>query len=517
MFVGRVKMMNNAEIMPMGYSAEEPQKAVFSRREMILSFAAVGLGYGFIKCFAAPFIIKGRMGLGAAALLIFTVIFGFCFKKGRKITPSKALRTVLCILFAANIFISANLLIQTLCFIFSAMIIVYDSIADTDGRFEKIRRLFPADMFTAVFRPFDEIGSCPAAIKSAAEKGSAGKTAANALLGLAIALPSTIIVGILLMSADSGFAEILSSFTDGGLRSVMIFAIQVIIGLPVGFYLFSMYRTHKNETVHSDDELKNMTSAFRFVPASAAAFSAVPLCVMYVIFFFSQASYFLSAFVSRLPADTESYSAYARQGFFQLCIVSVIDLAVIIGINLFSKVNEDGKKSGFLKAMTVTLCVFTVLLIITAVSKMGMYISVYGLTRLRFYTSWFMLLLGVLFIGIIISVACEKFNLSKFAVTAFTVMFAALSFSNADRLIAEYNIGRYLDGSLSSVDITMFSELSADAVPAAEKLYGHISSEEENALEDIVQRKISEANNADIRSITLSEIMADSSSSANQR
>ena len=500
--------MNNAEIMPMGYSAENPKEVPFSRREMILSFAAVVLGFAFIKCFAAPFLINGRMGLGAAAFLIFTVIFGLCFKKGRKITPFKALRTVLCILFAANIFISANLLIQTLCFVFSAMIMVYDSIADTDGRYEKIRRLFPADMFTAVFRPFDEIGSCPAAIKSAAKKGSAGKTAANALLGLAIALPSTIVVGILLMSADSGFADIVSSFADGGLRSVIIFAVQVIIGLPVGFYLFSMYRTHKNETVHSDDELKNMTSAFRFVPASAAAFSAVPLCVMYVIFFFSQASYFLSAFASRLPADTASYAAYARQGFFQLCIVAVIDLAVIIGINLFSKVNEDGKKSGFLKAMTVTLCIFTILLITTAISKMGMYISVYGLTRLRFYTSWFMLLLGVLFIGIIISVSWEKFNLSKFAVTAFTIMFAALSFSNADRLIAEYNIGRYLDGSLSSADITMFSELSADALPAAEKLCGHISSEEETALEKIIERKLSDINNADARSITLNEIIA---------
>lgn len=509
MFVGRVKMMmNNADIIPMGHLAGEQGKDIFSRREMILSFAAVGLGYGFIKCFAAPFLISGRMGSGAAAFLIFTVIFGFCFKNGRKITPLKALRTVLCILFAANIFISANLLIQTLCFVFSAMIIVYDSLADTDGRFEKIRRLFPADMFAAALRPFDEIGSCPKAIKSAAEKGSAGKTAANALLGLAIALPSTIAVGVLLMSADNGFAEILSSFADGGLRSVIIFAVQLVIGLPVGSYLFSMFRRHKNENVRSDDNWRHMAGSLRFVPASAAAFSAVPLCVMYVIFFFSQASYFLSAFVSRLPADTESYSAYARQGFFQLCIVSVIDLAVIIGINLFSKLNEEGKKSKFLKAMTVTLCVFTVLLIITAISKMGMYISVYGLTRLRFYTSWFMLLLGVLFIGIIISVIWEKFNLSKFAVTAFTVMFAALSFSNADRLIAEYNIGRYLDGSLSSVDITMFSELSADALPAAEKLYGHISSEEETVLEHIVQRKLYETDNADMRSITLSEILA---------
>lgn len=508
MFVRRVKIMNNAEIMPMGYSAEKPRNVPFSRREMILSFAAVGLGFAFIKCFAAPFLISGRMGLGAAAFLIFTVIFGFCFKEGRKITPFKALRTVLCILFSANIFVSANLLIQTLCFVFAALIMIYDSFADTDDRFDRIRKLFPADMFTAAVRPFEEMNACPKAIKIAAGKGSAGKTAANALLGLAIALPSTIVVGILLMSADSGFADIISSFADGGLSSVLTFVMQAVIGLPVGFYLFSMYRKHKNEIIHSDDDLEHMSSAFRFVPASAAAFSAVPLCVLYVIFFFSQASYFLSAFASRLPADTASYAAYARQGFFQLCIVAVIDLAVIIGMNLFSKVGENGKKSGALKAMTVTLCIFTILLIITAISKMAMYINVYGLTRLRFYTSWFMLLLAVVFMGIIVSAVWDKFNLWKFTVGAFTVMFAALSFSNADRLIAEYNIGRYLDGTLSSADITMFSELSADALPAAEKLNGHISSEEETALENIIERKLSDINNADARSITLSEIIA---------
>ena len=120
-----------------------------------------------------------------------------------------------------------------------------------------------------------------------------------------------------------------------------------------------------------------------------------------------------------------------------------------------------------------------------------------------------MLLLGLLFIGIIISVICGKFNLSKFAVTAFTVMFALLSFSNADRLIAEYNIGRYLDGSLPSADITMFRELSADAVPAAEKLRGHISPNEEEKLDEILESKSREFHNADIRSLTISELTAE--------
>ncbi|MGN0638364.1 MAG: DUF4153 domain-containing protein [Huintestinicola sp.] len=502
-------MMNDAGLMPMEAPIGRSDEAVFSKREKFFSFGAAVLGSVFVKCFAAPFMINARMGLGAAVFLILALVFALTFKKGRKITPSKALRIVLCVLFSANIFISANLLIQSLGFIFAAMILVYDCLADSDERFDRIRKLFPADIFAAAFRPLSDMGACPGAMKSAADKNKAGKAVKNALLGLAIALPSTMIVGILLMSADSGFADILSSITDGGLRSVMIFAVQTVIGLPVGFYIFAMCHAPGDCDESSDEYCLQRIAAVRFVPSGAAAFSAVPLCVMYVIFFFSQISYFLSSFASRLPSDMESYSEYARRGFFELCIVALINLAVIIGINLFSKYGEDGKKSEFLKIMTVTLCIFTILLIVTAVSKMGMYISVYGLTRLRFYTTWFMLLLGVLFIGIIISVVCGRFNLSKFAVTAFTVMFAVLSFSNADRLIAEYNIGRYLDGTLPSADITMFRELSADAVPAAEKLRGHISPKEEEVLDEILESKSREFHNADIRTVTVSELTAE--------
>ncbi|MDY3792038.1 MAG: DUF4173 domain-containing protein [Oscillospiraceae bacterium] len=501
--------MNDAGFMPMDTPLKKKNEAAFSKRETAFSFAAAALGFVFVKCFAAPFMTHSRMGLGAAVFLILALVFALTFKKRRKITPSKALRTVLCIMFSANIFISANFPVQLLCFIFAAMILVYDCLADSDERFDRIRKMFPADIFAAAFRPISDMGACPGAMKSAADKNKTGKAVKNALLGLAIALPSTIVVGILLMNADSGFADILTSITDGGLRSALIFAVQAVIGLPVGFYIFAMCHAPNEYDESSDEYCLQRIAALRFVPSGAAAFSAVPLCVMYVIFFFSQISYFLSSFASRLPSDMESYSEYARRGFFELCIVALINLAVIIGINLFSKYGEDGKKSKFLKIMTVTLCVFTILLIVTAVSKMGMYISVYGLTRLRFYTSWFMLLLGVLFIGIIISVIHNKFNLSKFAVTAFTLMFALLNFSNADRLIAEYNIGRYLNGTLPSADITMFRELSADAVPAAEKLRGHISPKEEEVLDEILESKSREFHKADIRTVTVSELMAE--------
>lgn len=501
--------MNDAGFMPMDTSLEKKNEIAFSKRETAFSFAAAALGFVFVKCFAAPFMTHSRMGLGAAVFLILALVFALTFKKGRKITPSKAFRTVLCVMFSANIFISSNLPIQSLCFIFAAMILVYNCLAESGERFDRIRKLFPADMLAAAFRPLSDMSACPCAMKSAADKNKAGKAVKNALLGLAIALPSTIVVGVLLMSADGGFADIISSIADGGLKTVLIFAVQSVIGLPVGCYIFAMCRAPGECDESSDEYCLERLAAVRFVPSGAAAFSVIPLCVMYVIFFFSQASYFLSSFASRLPSDMASYSEYARRGFFELCFVALINLAVIIGINLFSKCGEDGKRSEFLKIMTVTLCVFTILLIVTAVSKMAMYISVYGLTRLRFYTSWFMLLLGVLFIGIIISVICRKFNLSRFAVTSFTVMFGLLSFSNADRLIAEYNIGRYLNGTLPSADITMFCELSADAVPAAEKLRGHISQNEEEKLDEVLERKLGDFHRADIRTFTVSELMAE--------
>ena len=345
----------------------------FTKRERIFAFTAAAMGFLFIKLSAAPLMTCSRMGLGTSVFLMLALIFTLSFEKGRKITPAKALRLVMYVLFSANIFISANLLIRWLCLIFSLLILVYGCLADTDSRFERIRRLFPIDIFAAVFRPFSDMNACPAAIKSAADKNKAGKALKNALLGLAIALPSTISAGVLLMSADSGFASILTSFTDGGMQSLLIFAVQLVLCLPVGFYIFALCHAPKENTDYSDESCYEKIASVRFVPSGAAAFSAVPLCVLYVIFFFSQASYFLSSFASKLPSDMASYSEYARRGFFELCLVSLINLAVIIAINLFAKYCEDGSRPVFLKAMSCILCIFTILLIVTAVSKMETY------------------------------------------------------------------------------------------------------------------------------------------------
>lgn len=480
------------------------KEAVFSAKEKAMAFAAIILGFFFIKLAAAPYMVYGGLGIGSWLFLLFALFFTLAGSSDKRITRNKAVRIILYLLFSSVVVISANTLIQGLAFIFCALILVYGCFADSHREIDSVRGYFISDMLTAAFAPVSYMNDCPCAAKSAVSGHSAAGTVKNLLLGLMAAIPLTPVAAVLLMSADDGFADMLSELTSGGFTSAVQFAFQIGIGIPAGFYLFALMRTPEEDMSEYDEAYDRRMSMARKFPAQAAFFSVLPLCLLYVMFFFSQASYFLSSFASSLPENISSYSEYARRGFFELCLVALVNLIAITFINVFSCRRSDGKKSAYIRAITCVLCVMTLFLIVIAMSKMAMYIDVFGLTRLRFYTSWFMILLAVVFVGIFIMAVREGFNLPRFAVTAFTAMFALLCFSGADRLIAEYNVSRYLNGSLETVDISMFRELSADAVPAARKLYGSVSEFEAEWLDEIISEK---TRNLDIRLITISEVM----------
>ena len=130
---------------------------------------------------------------------------------------------------------------------------------------------------------------------------------------------------------------------NDGFTKVIIFIVQLLIGLPVAFYIFSGCRASEKQLskeLLKDENYEKDLRSVRFLSPVAGVFSALPVCVLYVIFFFSQLSYFLSAFMDKLPSNDTIYSEYARRGFFELCFVSVINLAIILALNLFCKDND---------------------------------------------------------------------------------------------------------------------------------------------------------------------------------
>ena len=101
---------------------------------------------------------------------------------------------------------------------------------------------------------------------------------------------------------------------------------------------------------------------------------------------------------------------------------------------------------------------------------MIMYIGEYGLTGLRFYTSWFMILLGIVFFVLILH---EVFHGVKTVATlfiSFTVMLGVLCFCDPDARIAQYNVESYLSGNIEEIDTCSLSALSEGAAPYIEKL-----------------------------------------------
>ena len=299
---------------------------------------------------------------------------------------------------------------------------------------------------------------------------SGGKTFGKIMLGVCIALIPTITV-IVLLSYDDGFTEILGNIFAFNFLDVLSHALSIGLGVPIGMYIFGLFLSSSDgdKADYIDAETMGKISLeMKRLPTVTGVAASVPLLFIYVVFFISQWRYYISGFTGVLP-DDQSYANYAREGFFQLCAVSVINLLAIIVLSAFMRRNEDGSSS-VLKLLSVVFSVFTLILISTAIAKMVMYIDCYGLTPKRVYASWFMVLLALAFVIITVKQFVEKFKAIIACVGVSVVMLAVLSLSNVDGIIAKCNVDRYLDGSLKTVDVGALYDLGDSATPELVRL-----------------------------------------------
>jgi hypothetical protein len=195
--------------------------------------------------------------------------------------------------------------------------------------------------------------------------------------------------------------------------------------------------------------------------------------------------YLFSAFMGTLP-EAFTYAEYARRGFFEMCAIAGINLAVLLVAHLIVQ-REYAEEPKVLRVQTIVLSLFTTLLIVIGLSKMMLYIEAYGLTPLRVYTSWFMVLLFLVFAVVMIR-QLKRFNASRIIIAGFVVWFLILSYGNVDGMIANYNIRQYEEGSLQTLDIEALGSLSDAVVPPLYKTYQQLDTT--NASESILAERI---------------------------
>jgi hypothetical protein len=158
-----------------------------------------------------------------------------------------------------------------------------------------------------------------------------------------------------------------------------------------------------------------------------------------------------------------TYSEYARRGFFELVFVVALVLPLLLAADWVLAESQRRTRIAYrlLAGLSVALLI---VLVISAVKRMLLYQSAYGLTELRLYTTAFMTWLGIVLIWFSVTVLRDRRSL--FAIGAVLAGFAvigAVNLVNPDALVARVNVSRAVDG--EDFDAAYAGSLSGDAVP----------------------------------------------------
>lgn len=270
------------------------------------------------------------------------------------------------------------------------------------------------------------------------EKKSKGGTGRAVLLGIVLAVPVLMIVLPLLSSADAGFEYLMGnvvSFMEKHLLSVFL---RMIFAIPVSAYLYGLVYggiSGRNTGRIQIKKLQETEKHIRCVPDAAVCTALVILCMVYVLFIGLQGTYLFSAFSGVIPQNF-TYAEYARRGFFELCGIGAWNLVILWCAGAFSR--TESRKHRGLSVLTVLLSVLTLLLIATAVSKLGIYISVYGLTVNRIIPMVFLIWMALVFVCVILH---QKYEIRtvRICIMAGAVLFCLLCVFPIESWAESYN------------------------------------------------------------------------------
>ena len=257
-------------------------------------------------------------------------------------------------------------------------------------------------------------------------------------LGIVMAVPILLIVLPLLSSADEGFQRILQNSGVYIQEHFLYNLARMILALPVAAYLFgSIYGgIHKRNTDNIDKEsLRETSRAVRIVPNTAITTAMLIVCAIYLLFIGLQGKYLFSAFAGIRP-ENFTYAEYARRGFFELCQTAALNLVLLLGANTFSRKGKEG--SAVLRWLNVLLSVLTLLLILTAMSKMVLYIAAFGFTIKRVLTMVFMIWMAVVFTLAIVH-QWKKFPVVRICVITGAVLYCTLCILPVEHMMDAYN------------------------------------------------------------------------------
>src|SRR5919107_2789482 len=173
-------------------------------------------------------------------------------------------------------------------------------------------------------------------------------------------------------------------------------------------------------------------------------------------------------------ADTAglTYAEYARHGFFELTTVTALALPLLLLAHWLFRPDNRAHEVLF-RVLAGTMVALLFVVVASALQRMYLYQSDFGLTELRLYTTVFMLWISTVLVWFALTVMRSRRDRFAFGalVTGFAAIFA-INAMNPDALIASTNIVRMEEG--KRFDAYYLTTLSADAVPVLVEAFPEI-------------------------------------------
>lgn len=207
----------------------------------------------------------------------------------------------------------------------------------------------------------------------------------NIIFGTIIGVFISGLILALLTSADAYFDKFLSSIVtninvDFNLWYVIKGIIYFVILFVIGINLFKNKEIALKESKMSNIN-KTVVTTMLFI-----------VNFVFVLFLISEISKLCGNFL-KVPKGY-IYSSYAREGFFQLLFVTLINFGIILYLIYKTNLVKEDKK---VKCLVLSLIAFSIFLIFNSYYRMFLYIGRFGFTNLRLQVILFLFMEIILF------------------------------------------------------------------------------------------------------------------------
>lgn len=273
----------------------------------------------------------------------------------------------------------------------------------------------------------------------------------------AISLVALVLFGGLFASADAIFGSWASAIVPD-LRWDSIIARAFVFVMVGGVTLAGCYLALNPPKV---DAL--LAPATRFVRRWEWGVPVGLVIALFAGFLLAQASATIRGHEYVRETTGLSYADYVHQGFGQLTFATMLML-VVVALTLRKAARASAADRLTLRIMLGTLSLLTLAVVASALWRMHLYQQAYGFTTLRLFVDGFELWLGLIVLGVLISLGPLSTRwLGRGALLSGALLMVVLIGMNPDAWVARHNIDRFATS--GELDAAYLASLSADAVP----------------------------------------------------